>query len=230
MMDRRLFQDTFSELHASEERIQEVLSMTKEMQTHRRRASRAVLMTAAIAASLCVSAGIANAATDGQLFEAVEYHITSVFHDNDYKISMKTEDGCDVIVLGAETDVVKENGRVLLKVEDVSIDITDDLARDNAYTYENTDGTTTLRVDVYPDAGAPGEWAYDITFTDPAIQDDAGVTYTSIGSTANGGNTGDGDVRMEFSEEGAEGRTSAVITNTTAADRFSSAEADSGDQ
>ncbi len=221
MMDRRLFQDTFSELHASETCIQEVLSMTKEMQTPRRRASRAVLMTAAIAASLCVSAGVANAATDGQLFEAVEYHITSILPINDYQISMKTEDGGEVIVLNTQADVVKENGRVLLKIDEESIDITDDLAKDNAYTYEDTSGTTTLHIDVYPDEDNPGEWAYGITFTDPALMDDAGVSYTSTGSTACG--SGSTDVQTQFVGKGANG-TFTTMTNTTVADPSSSVE------
>ena len=35
-MDRQVFQDTFSKLHASEERIQEVLSMSETMNAHPR--------------------------------------------------------------------------------------------------------------------------------------------------------------------------------------------------
>lgn len=212
MMDRRLFQDTFSELHASETSIQEVLSMTKDQNTHRRRASRALLMTAAIAASLCVSAGVANAATDGQLFEAVEYHITSVFHDNQYKISMKTADGSKVITLGIQAEVVKENGRVLLKIDEETIDITDDLAKDNAYTYEHTDGSTTLRIDVYPDASHPGEWEYSITFTDPSLTDGGGISYSSIGSTA----AGRPDVTTETVVDEEVHTTFNVITDTPA--------------
>ena len=65
-MDRQVFQDTFSKLHASEERIQEVLSMSETMNAHPRgrRIRRSALTAAAVAASLCVCAGAANAATD----------------------------------------------------------------------------------------------------------------------------------------------------------------------
>ena len=74
------------------------------------------------------------------------------------------------------------------------------LAADGAYTYEDTDGGTTVRVTVYPDEDHSGEWAYTLTIDDPAILEDGGeTTITSYGSTADGSVSG-GDVTASFWE------------------------------
>lgn len=179
MIDRSLFQDTFSKLHASEESIQEVLSMTEHRTAKTpRRFNRAVLLTAAVIASLCVGMGVANAATDGALAEAIELRISETLQINSYKTALETEEGRSMTVLGANVDFVKEDGRVLLTIGEETIDITEDLARDNAYTYENTDGDTTLRLEVTPDADHPGEWQCSTFFSDPSLGDEDPVSYT----------------------------------------------------
>lgn len=55
MIERKLFQDTFSALHASEKSIQEVLAMSEEKKNTAarfRRPRRALLTAAAVMASL----------------------------------------------------------------------------------------------------------------------------------------------------------------------------------
>ena len=88
MIERKLFQDTFSALHASEKSIQEVLAMSEEKKNTAarfRRPRRALLTAAAVMVSLCVCAGAANAATDGALAQAIELHIAQAFQINEYK-------------------------------------------------------------------------------------------------------------------------------------------------
>ena len=87
-----------------------------------------------------------------------------------------------------------------IAAEGETVDITDGLAADGTYTYEDTDGGTTVRVTVYPDEDHPGEWAYTLTIDDPAILEDGGeTTITSYGSTADGSVSG-GDVTANFWE------------------------------
>lgn len=183
MIDRSLFQDTFSKLHASEESIQEVLSMTETTtRSKTRRLRRTALMTAAVLASLCVSAGVANAATGGALAQAVELHIEELLQVNRYKLSMET-DGGNVLVYGAPVELTQKEGQVILTAGEETLDITETLKQDGSYTYEHTDGDTTLRVQVSPDQDYPGEWQYSITYLDPQIQED-NAAYSSHGSTA----------------------------------------------
>ena len=201
-MDRQVFQDTFSKLHASEERIQEVLSMSETMNTHPRgrRIRRSALTAAAVAASLCVCAGAANAATGGALADSIAYCIGEMLPVNAYKMVAEDEEGSAVVVLGTDVDVAEKDGRVLLTVGGETVDITDGLAADGAYTYEDTDGGTTVRVTVYPDEDHPGEWAYTLTIDDPAILEDGGeTTVTSYGSTAGDSASGE-DVTVQFED------------------------------
>ena len=186
-MDRRLYRDTFSKLHASQDRIQEVLSMTQEMNTTQRRSRRvrrSVLLAAAIMASLCVCAGAANAATGGALAERITYCIGDMLQINDYKMVAQTNEGGQVIVYSTPVDVPKEDGRVLLHLGEETIDITQELKENNAYTYEHTDGDTTIRVEVTPDPAHSGHWRYGVSFSDTSLTDEGEMSATSYGSTA----------------------------------------------
>ena len=185
MIERKLFQDTFSALHASEKSIQEVLAMSEEKTTATcfRRPRRALLATAAVMVSLCVCAGAANAATDGALAQAIKLHIAPAFQINDYKDVMETEEGTTIVTYGADVRLTQENGRVFLHIDQEALDITDTLERDGAYTYEDTDGDTTLRVAVTPDEEHPGEWGYSVSYLDPALKEGGEVSYSSNGSS-----------------------------------------------
>ena len=185
-MDRQVFQDTFSKLHASEERIQEVLSMSETMNTHPRgrRIRRSALTAAAVAASLCVCAGAANAATGGELAERITYRIGEMLQINDYKMMAQTDEGGQVIVYNTDVEVVKDGERVLLNIGEEEIDITKELKENNAYTYERTDGDTTIHVEVEPDPEHSGHWRYGVSFRDAALPDDSSIAMMSYGSTA----------------------------------------------
>ena len=181
MIERKLFQDTFSALHASEKSIQEVLAMSEEKKNTAarfRRPRRALLTAAAVMASLCVCAGAANAATDGALAQAIELHIAQAFQINEYKDVMETEEGTTIVTYGADVRVTQENGRIFLYVGQEALDITDALERDGTYTYEDTDGDTTLRVVITPDDKHPGEWAYSVSYLDPALKEGGAVSFS----------------------------------------------------
>ena len=188
MIERKLFQDTFSALHASEKSIQEVLAMSEEKKNTAarfRRPRRALLTAAAVMASLCVCAGAANAATDGALAQAIELHIAQAFQINEYKDVMETEEGTTIVTYGADVRVTQENGRIFLYVGQEALDITDALERDGTYTYEDTDGDTTLRVVVTPDDKHPGEWAYSVSYLDPALKEGGAVSFSLSSNDSN---------------------------------------------
>lgn len=77
MIDKRLYQETFSHLRASDQAKQEVFQKMQEMK-HRKRMPR-VLRGAAIAAAmvmaLAVTAGAVNVATDGGVLPAVHHRL-----------------------------------------------------------------------------------------------------------------------------------------------------------
>ena len=58
MIDRRLYRETFSQLHASEEILTEVKSMTYKHKKHRR-LSRIIPLAAALTVLFCMAAAAA---------------------------------------------------------------------------------------------------------------------------------------------------------------------------
>ena len=133
MIDKRLYQETFSQLHASKQAKQEVFQMMQEMK-HRRRLPR-VLRGAAIAAAmvmaLAVTDGAVNVATDGALFR----QFTIVLAEDNLYLAQDAQ-GNTVSITLADGDVVtEEDGRLILHVDGEDIDITDRLEADGVYTY-----------------------------------------------------------------------------------------------
>ena len=135
-MDRMLFQETFSQLHASDGAKQEVLQMTENRKHSRRRlagAARAVGIAAAAMMVLVVTAGAINVATDGAFLEGFEILwlgdnaiiATNVTGDQVYMVSTDNDDGF----------VAWEGERLILHA-DQDIDITDALAENGSYHYE----------------------------------------------------------------------------------------------
>ena len=135
-MDRMLFQETFSQLHASDGAEQEVLQMKENRKHSRRRlagAARVAGIAAAAMMALVVTAGAINVATDGAFLEGFEILwlgdnaiiATNVTGDQVYMVSTDNDDGF----------VAWEGERLILHA-DQDIDITDALAENGSYHYE----------------------------------------------------------------------------------------------
>ena len=92
--------------------------MSETMNAHprERRIRRSALTAAAVAASLCVCAGAANAATGGALADGITYCIGEMLQINDYKMMAQTDEGGQVIVYNTDVEVVKDGERVLLNI------------------------------------------------------------------------------------------------------------------
>ena len=170
MMDRKLYHDTFSALRASEDRIEEVISMTEQKKVHKK--SRAALIALAACAALCVSAGAVNVATDGVIWEKL-YSLVQV---NAFKSEAQLENGEAATIYLADADIENRDGRAILVVSGEETDITDALNQEGKYHYERTDGGTVCTVDV---TGTPERWSMDIATYDEGEEASMVFTKTS---------------------------------------------------
>ena len=68
MIDKKLYCETFSRLHASEEAKKEVFQMTKKKGARIPKLLRGAAIAAAMTMALAVTAGAVNIATDGEFF------------------------------------------------------------------------------------------------------------------------------------------------------------------
>lgn len=170
MIDRKLYHDTFSALHASEQRIEEVISMTEQKKVHKK--SRAALIALAACAALCVSASAANLATDGQFFEV----LSNLVQVNAFKQEGQLEDGSKATVYLADADLENRDGRAILIVAGEETDITDELNENGVYHYLKNDGGTICQVDV---TGTPEKWSMDVATYDEGDESPMFFTKTS---------------------------------------------------
>ena len=185
MIDKRLYQETFSHLRASDQAKQEVFQKMQEMK-HRKRMPR-VLRGAAIAAAmvmaLAVTAGAVNVATDGEFFRQFTIVWTS---GNQYL----AEDGQGNAVSITLVDgvVTEEDGRLILHVDGEDIDITEELETEGVYDYAydmevvHEDGSRETRTVSIQVTGSPEQWT--------ATQDNGdGMVYETSGGSGAAGNS-----------------------------------------
>ena len=158
MIDKRLYQETFSHLRASDQAKQEVFQKMQEMK-HRKRMPR-VLRGAAIASAmvmaLAVTAGAVNVATDGEFFR----QFTIVWTSGNQYLAQDNQGNEVYVTVAAGEPVTKENGRLILHAQSEEIDITEAMETAGAYHYAydmdvvHEDGsreTRTVTIDVTGD-------------------------------------------------------------------------------
>ena len=147
MIDKRLYQETFSHLRASDQAKQEVFQKMQEMK-HRKRMPR-VLRGAAIAAAM-------NVATDGEFFR----QFTIVWTSGNQYLAQDNQGNEVYVTVAAGEPVTKENGRLILHAQGEEIDITEAMETAGAYHYAydmdvvHEDGsreTRTVTIDVTGD-------------------------------------------------------------------------------
>ena len=186
MIDKRLYQETFSHLRASDQAKQEVFQKMQEMK-HRKRMPR-VLRGAAIAAAmvmaLAVTAGAVNVATDGEFFR----QFTIVWTSGNQYLAEDGQGNAVSITLADGDVVTEEDGRLILHVDGEDIDITDRLEADGVYTYAydmevvHEDGSRETRTVSIQVTGSPEQWT--------ATQDNGdGMVYETSGGSGAAGNS-----------------------------------------
>ena len=188
MFDPRLYREACGELHAPQEKIEEMIAMT-EHSKRTRRPFRTALIAAAAVAMMAVGVSAANS----EALESITMHIASVFQVGQLRQDMTTEEGMTLISLEMpEARLADREGRAVLLVMGEEIDITDALEREGQYTYTYTDEGTELTVLVEgsledwtmtTSVGVPGEepGVRIITTREEQEQSPGGSAYATFG-------------------------------------------------
>ena len=146
MFDPRLYREACRELTAPEEKIEEIITMTEKTSRKHVRPLRTALIAAAAVAMMVVSV----AAAAPEEFQTFLWNIGSVVRVDRYRSDVTTEDGETFsMVESPEAKVENRDGRAILVVnsEDVA-DITDALAEDQHYVFEDFTEDTRITITV----------------------------------------------------------------------------------
>lgn len=206
MIDKKLYCETFSRLHASEEAKKEVFQMKENKKRMRMPGLlRTAAMAAALAVALAATAGAVNLATDGAFFQTLR----EVWTDG-YETRYEAVDEAGNVVEITATEgcsVTTEDGRMILHVAGENIDITDEIESDGAYHYEKVMEGRTVAADV---TGTREDWTLveEVTGGDGNIYR---ITVTS-GDMAVGMQTGTAVISEHTDENGEESIVTATVT------------------
>lgn len=157
MFDPKVYRDLCRELRAPEDKIEEVIQMTKQTNPKRRRPVRVLLAAAAALALMVV--GVSAAYPDA--VQEWMYQIVGVVKVGGYRQDLTLEQGNMVTVFSVpEAAVENRDGRAILRLDGEETDITDALAADGRYVCERTDEGTRLTVTV---EGSAEQWSMTVT-------------------------------------------------------------------
>lgn len=172
MFDPRLYREACRELKAPEDKIEEVIEMTENINKKKRRPLRAVLICAAAFAMMVVGVSAANPG----MVEAFAGRIAEVIQINQYRMELTTEDGLKITVFSAPQAAVEDrDGRAILLIDGEEVgDITDELNADGRFYYESAteEGLLTVTVE-----GTAEDWTASVMIGDP---DGPIYTYSSM--------------------------------------------------
>lgn len=215
MFDRRLYHEVCRELRAPEEKIEEILTMTKNNPTKKRhRPVRTMLVAAAAVAMMAVGVSAANP----QAVQEMLVQIATVVRVDEFRQEMTTTDGEQLTVLSLpEIRVENQDGRAVLVIDEEQTDITDALARDGSYVYEKATPEGTKLTVTVKGSGA-GDWTMEVSMYEDGVEvlsynAKSGEDSLGVG-TAVEGMPEDGTVSVAESEGELSG---AVITTKPAA-------------
>ncbi len=169
MFDHNAYRERCSELHISEEALQEVIEMAEQKQKKTvRRPMRVGLIAAALCALLIVTVSAANP----ELLEGLLVSIRSSVSVGDYREDLTMESGEQVIALREPEAAVEErDGRMFLVVDGEETDITEAMAEDGSYHWERRDEGAVVRVTVTLDENGEPVTISNVELPDTAGQD-----------------------------------------------------------
>lgn len=146
MFDLNAYRERCAELHLSEEKLQEVISMTEQA---KKRFARRPLRMGLAAAALCALLVISVSAANPQVLEGIVSTIRSSIAIGEYRQDMTLDTGEQVIALAyPEVNLEKREGRVLLTIDGQETDITDELNEKDSYLWEYEDEGASVQVKV----------------------------------------------------------------------------------
>ena len=146
MFDPKLYREACREITAPEDKIEEIIAMTEKTNKRRIRPLRAALVCAAAMAMMVVSV----AASAPEEFHEFVINLGSIVRVDRYRSDVTTEDGKTFsMVQSPEAKVENRDGRAVLVLngEDVA-DITDALAEDQHYVFEDFTEDTRITITV----------------------------------------------------------------------------------
>ena len=215
MFDLKLYREACRELSVPEDKIEEIIAMTENTGKKRMRPMRTALICAAAVAMMVVSVAAAN--PEG--FESFLIDVGSIVRVDRYRSDVTTEDGETFsMVASPEAKVENRDGRAILVVngEDAA-DITDALAQDQHYVFE--DFTEDTRITITVD-GTIEKWTLvkevGIVKADGSYHRFGSETVTSeTVDDALGGIFFNGDIFKDSSVDASEGIADAEVVIST---------------
>ena len=181
MFDPRSYHDACSELHASEEKIEEIIAMTTNHETKRNR-RHPLRMTAVIAATLALLT-IGASAANPEMLRSFTLQIASVLNVGELRQDMTTEEGVTLTTLEIpEAQVEDRDGQSILVVMDEEINITSALEEEGRYEYRFEDEGAQLTVLV---EGTPEDWTMTTSAGIPGEEPMISVVTTKEEQTHN---------------------------------------------
>ena len=215
MFDPKQYYEVCRELRAPEDKIEEIITMTEKTNKKKLRPLRTALICAAAMAMMVVSV----AAADPEGFESFLINIGTVVRVDRYRSDVTTEDG-ETFSMVESPDAMVENreGKAILVVngEDAA-DITDALAQDQHYVFE--DFTEDTRITITVD-GTIDQWTLvkevGIVKADGSYHRFGSETVTSeTVDDALGGIFFNGDIFKDRSVDVSEGIADAEVVIST---------------
>ena len=173
MFDPKLYREACRELTAPADKIEEVITMTKNTGKKRMRPLRTALVCAAAVAMMVVSVAAANP----EEFQIFLQNVASYVQVDRYRADVTMDGGETFSMLSVpQSRLEKRDGRVLLMVNgEEAADITDALAREQRYIFEDFSDDTRFTITV---DGTAEVWS--ITSEMGVINADG--SYTKFGS------------------------------------------------
>lgn len=146
MFDLNAYRERCSELHLSEETLQEVIQMTEQK---KQKAARRPLRMGLIAAALCALLVITVSAANPEVLEGIVSTIRSSVSVGEYREDMILDTGEQIIGLNyPEVSLEEREGRVMLIVDGQEIDVTDALETEEGYLWEYADEGASVQIKV----------------------------------------------------------------------------------
>ncbi len=153
MFDPKLYREACRELRAPEDKIEEIIAMTEKTNKKKIRPLRTALIAAAAVAMMVVGVSAANPEATQEFWLTLR----NAVQVDQYRMDLTTEDGEKVSVISVPQAMLENrDGRAILMVDGKDVaDITDALARDQHYVYEDVAEGSKISVTV---DGTIDEW------------------------------------------------------------------------
>lgn len=135
MFDPKLYREACRELSAPEDKIEEIIAMTEKTNKKHFRPLRTALIAAAAVAMMVMGVSAANPEAAQEFW----FTLRNAVQVDQYRMDLTTEEGEKVSVISVpEARLENRDGRAVLMVNGKDVaDITDALAQDQHYVYED---------------------------------------------------------------------------------------------